>query len=292
MRKLFALLLLFSPLACHSAGQRPIVIASKNFTEQIILGEMLAQVLESRPHVFVDRRLNLGGTFVCHGGLVAGAIDVYPEYTGTAFTAILKHKPVSDAAEVYRQVKSEYQTRFAAEWSKPLGFNNTFAIVIRGDDSKRYRVRTLSEVSAVTPHWKAGFGYEFMERADGYPGLAKAYGLRFAVQPRIMDLGLLYRALTERQVDLVVGSSTDGLISSLGLVVLKDDKHYFPPYEAAYVARRDSLARHKELRPAIEALEGRISDEQMRHLNYLIDGEHRSVKDVAREFLVKAGILK
>jgi len=291
MKKLLSALILFGILACHSRYSR-IVIASKNFSEQVILGEMLAQVIESRSSVVVDRRLNLGGTFVCHGGLVAGEIDVYPEYTGTALTAILKQKSVSDPAEAYRRVKSEYQKRFAAEWSRPLGFNNTFAIVIRGDDAKRYNVHALSAASAVASRWKAAFGYEFMERTDGYPGLSKTYNLRFAEQPKVMDLGLLYRALTDRQVDLVVGSSTDGLISSLGLVVLKDDKNYFPPYEAAFVARHDSMARHKELRTAIESLEGRLSDEVMRHLNYLVDAEHRGAREVAREFLIQQGIVK
>ncbi|HEV8129965.1 MAG TPA: glycine betaine ABC transporter substrate-binding protein [Acidobacteriota bacterium] len=262
-----------------------IVVASKNFTEQVILGELLAEHIESQAGLAVDRRFNLGGTFVCHQGIVAGQIDLYPEYTGTAFTAILKHAPISDPKEVYRRVAEEYRERFGIEWTEPLGFNNTFAIVIRGEDARRWKIRTTSQAAQYTPQWRAGFGYEFMERADGFHGLAKTYSLRFAGAPRVMDLGLIYRALKEGQVDLVAGNSTDGLISSLDLVVLEDDRHYFPPYEAAPLVRLDVLKRHPELRDVLKKLGGLISEQDMRRLNYQVDGEHRDVKQVVREFL-------
>jgi glycine betaine/choline ABC-type transport system substrate-binding protein len=270
-------------MGCGSS-EKSIVVGSKNFTEQVILGELLAQHIEAKTNLKVDRRLNLGGTFVCHQAITAGEIDAYAEYTGTAFTAILKHEPITDPKEVYQRVKQEYISQFGVEWTEPLGFNNTFAIIVRGEDARRLNLNTISQAAQHTPRWRAGFGYEFMERADGFSGLAKAYGLKFAESPRIMDLGLMYRALNEKQVDLVAGNSTDGLIASLDLVVLEDDRHYFPPYEAAPVVRQQTLQRHPELREALRQLGGAISEEDMRRLNYAVDGEHRDVKQVVQEF--------
>jgi glycine betaine/choline ABC-type transport system substrate-binding protein len=277
-------------LAGCSRSDRRVVVGSKNFTEQVILGELLAQHIESKTGLPVDRRLNLGGTFLCHQAITAGELDVYVEYTGTAFTAILKHQPGSDPNQVYQQVKKEYAQQFGLEWTEPLGFNNTFAIIVRGEDARALNLQTISQAARYTPQWRAGFGYEFKERADGFPGLAKTYGLRFAESPRIMDLGLMYRALTDKQVDLVAGNSTDGLIASLGLVVLEDDRHYFPPYEAAPVVRQQTLARHPELRQALRQLGGLISEDDMRRLNYQVDGEHRDVKEVVQEFRRSKGL--
>ncbi|MCS6804352.1 MAG: glycine betaine ABC transporter substrate-binding protein [Acidobacteriota bacterium] len=272
-------------LLSHCAGREErIVIGSKNFTEQVILGELLAQHIETNTGLAVMRRLNLGGTFICHQAIRAGDIDLYVEYTGTALTAILKQQPTSDAAEVYRRVKQEYAEQFQLEWMQPLGFNNTFAMIVRGEDARALNIRTISQAAEHTPRWRAGFGPEFMERADGYNGLAKTYGLKFAQPPRIMDLGLMYRALIERQVDIVAGNSTDGLIASLDLVVLEDDRHYFPPYEAAPVVRRQTLERHPALRQALHQLGGCISAEQMRQLNYQVDGRQRDVRQVVQEF--------
>ncbi len=265
--------------------ERRIVVGSKNFTEQVILGELLAQHIERQTDLRVDRRLNLGGTFLCHRAITAGEIDLYVEYTGTAYTAILKHDPIGDARQVYQRVKQEYAERFDLVWMEPLGFNNTFAIVIRGEDARKLHIATISQAAKYAPRWRAGFGYEFMERKDGYPGLARTYGLRFAEPPREMDLGLMYRALRDGRVDLVAGNSTDGLIAHLDLVVLEDDKHYFPPYEAAPVVRRDTLARYPALGAALRQLGGLISEEEMRRLNYQVDGEHRDVKQVVRDFL-------
>jgi osmoprotectant transport system substrate-binding protein len=268
---------------CTANNQR-IVIGSKNFTEQVILGELLAQEIEAKTNLKVDRRLNLGGTFVCHKGMLAGELDIYPEYTGTAYTAILKKTAISDPKAVYQQVKQTYAQQFKLDWTEPLGFNNTFAIVIRGDDARKNNLKTLTQAAKYTPQWQAGFGYEFLERADGFPGLAKTYNLKFAEQPKVMDLGLLYRALTDKQVDLVAGNSTDGLIDSLGLVVLQDDKRYFPPYEAAPVVRQETLQKHPELRQVLQGLGGKISETEMRRLNYEVDGNHRDVKQVVEEF--------
>ena len=290
MRSSFLLLLVLSLTACGPARQDRIVIGSKNFTEQVVLGEIFAQRLEATTKLHVERRFYLAGTFICQQAMLSGRIDLYPEYTGTALTAILKEKPQGSSQDVYQRVKGEYQRRFGFEVGPALGFNDTFAIEIRGGDARRLRLQTISEAAQYTPQWRPGFGYEFMERPDGYKGLVATYGLRFGAQPRIMDLGLLARALQDRQVDLIAGNTTDGLIPALDLFVLRDDRNYFPPYEAVAVMRGETLARHPEVGQALGALAGKISDEEMRRLNYALDGEHRDVKDVVREFLRGKGL--
>ncbi len=276
--------LIFST-ACGPSRANRIVVGSKNFSEQVILGELVAQHLEARTGLEVDRRFYLSGTYICHQALLAGRIDLYVEYTGTALTAVLKETATGNPGEVLGKVQREYERRFGLEVTEPLGFNNTFAIVARGQDARRLNLHTLSEAARYAPNWRAGFGFEFMERPDGFAGLAKTYGLKFAAPARIMDLGLLYRALLEKQVDLVAGNSTDGLISALDLAVLEDDRHYFPPYEAVPIVRQETLARHPSVRAALAELAGRISDDEMRRLNYAVDGQHRDLKDVVREFL-------
>jgi glycine betaine/choline ABC-type transport system substrate-binding protein len=271
--------------ACGPARENRIVVGSKNFPEQLILGELIAQQIENKTHLPVERRFYLAGTYICHQAILAGRIDIYPEYTGTALTAVLKEKPEGDPAKVYNQVKAEYEKQFHLTLGPTFGFNNTFAIEIRGDEARRRGLKTISQAALYTPTWRAGFGYEFMERPDGYQGLAGVYGLRFADSPRIMDLGLLTRALKDKQVDLIAGNSTDGLIPTLDLFVLEDDKHYFPPYEAVPVARQQVLARNPEIKQALEELAGTISDNDIRQLNYAVDGQHRDVKEVVREFL-------
>jgi len=269
--------------ACSHADR--IVVGSKNFTESDLLGEIVAQQIARRTGLSVARRFHLGGTFVCHQAITAGQIDLYIEYTGTAFTAVLKHAPVADRDSVYRVVTSDYAQRFGLVWGKPLGFNNTFAITVRRRDATRYGLTRISDLARVAPRWKAGFGYEFLERADGFRGLASMYGLRFAAPPIAMDLGLTYRALAEGNVDVIAGNSTDGQIQALDLVVLEDDRHYFPPYEAAPVIRRATLARHQGLAAALDELAGRFSDAEMRRLNALADVEHRDIAGVARDWL-------
>ena len=281
---LIIFLLLFPVVGCAPHAGR-IVIGSKNFTEQLILGELFAQVIEARTHLPVERRFYLAGTFICQQAILAGRIDIYPEYTGTALTAVLKRQPSRDKQEVYEQVKKDYESKFGFVIGPPLGFDDTFAMVIRGDDARRLQLKTLSQAAAFTPQWRAGFGYEFMERPDGYKGLVASYGLRFAAAPRIMDLGLVTRALKDRQVDIIAGNNTDGLIPALDFVVLEDDHHYFPPYEAVAVMRGEMLRRHPEVGTALDALAGAISDDDMRRLNYAVDGQHRDVTAVVREFL-------
>src|SRR5580658_3047594 len=281
---LLLLFLLLPIVSCERHGDR-IVVGSKNFTEQLILGELFALIIEARTHLSVERRYYLAGTFICQQAILAGRIDIYPEYTGTALTAVLKEKPSGDKQEVYRRVQQGYEEKFGLRVGPPLGFDDTFAMVIRGDDARRLHLQTLSQTAAFTPQWRAGFGYEFMERPDGYKGLVASYGLRFAEAPRIMDLGLITRALQQRQVDIIAGNNTDGLIPALGLFVLEDDHHYFPPYEAAAVMRGKMLKAHPEVGAALGELADEISDEDMRRLNYSVDGLHRDAAEVVREFL-------
>ena len=287
----FLICLFFVPMiACVSHANR-IVVGSKNFTEQLILGELFAQIIEARTHLPVERRFYLAGTFICQQAILAGRIDIYPEYTGTALTAVLKENPSSDKQEVYRRVQQGYEKRFGLSIGPPLGFDDTFAMVIRGEDARRLHIKTLSQAAAFSSRWRAGFGYEFMERPDGYKGLVASYGLRFAEAPRIMDLGLITRALKEHQVDLIAGNNTDGLIPALDFFVLEDDHHYFPPYEAVGVMRGEMLKSHPEVGAALGELAGAISDDDMRRLNYAVDGQHRDAADVAREFLRQRALI-
>lgn len=250
----------------------------------------MAQQIENRTHLPVERRFYLAGTYICQQAILGGRIDIYPEYTGTALTAILKEQPFSDAKLVYNRVKTEYARRFNFELGQPFGFNNTFAIEIRGEDARRLGLKTISQAAAYTPKWRAGFGYEFTGRPDGYKGLAATYGLRFAETPSVMDLGLLARALKNKQIDLAAGNMTDGLIPVLDLFVLEDDRHYFPPYEAVPIIRQEMLAHHPGVERALNELSGKVTDADMRQLNYALDGQHRDVKEVVREFLRKKGL--
>jgi osmoprotectant transport system substrate-binding protein len=263
--------------------RRALRVGSKNFSESVLLGEIVAQALQQKGEK-VDRRLNLGGTFVCHRSIVAGELDLYPEYTGTAFTAILSRKPLSDPAAVRRQVADEYERRWNLRWSAPLGFENTFALVMRAEEARRLGIRKISDLSA-HPELRPGFGYEFVEREDGYKGLAKAYGLRFTRPPAEMDLGLLYSALQSGKVDLVAGNSTDGLIETIGGAVLEDDRHYFPPYEAAYVVRGEVWRTDPRVREVLGQLAGRLDGARMRRLNARIDRDKARPEQVARDFL-------
>ena len=257
-----------------------IVVGSKDFTESVILAEILAQLLEKQG-VSVERTFELGGN-IPHDSLLSGKIDVYPEYTGTAYTAILKHRPVTDPREVYSQTKSEYAEKFNLAVSAPLGFANDFAILVRGQVARDLNLKTISDAVPHSKNWLAGFGQDFMSRQDGYEGFAKTYDFRFIKQPREMDLSLTYRALAAGEVDIIAGASTDGLISSLDLFQLADDKKYFPPYQAVFIARRESLETLNEI---FEKLNDAISTEEMRAMNYEVDGRRRYARDVARDWL-------
>ncbi len=259
---------------------KPIVVGSKDFTESIILAEILAQMLEKRG-IEVTRKFELGGN-IAHESLLSNQIDVYPEYTGTAYTAILKHKPITDPHAVYDQTKAEYADTFKLALSPPIGFSNDFAILVRGDVSRKKNLKTISDAVPFATDWQAGFGQDFMSRADGYAGFTKAYGFAFAKQPKEMDLSLTYNALASSSLDIIAGNSTDGLIAALDLVQLDDDKHYFPPYQAVYIARQETSPVLKQL---FDNLSGAISTEEMRRLNYEVDGKKRTAKEVAAEWL-------
>ncbi len=272
--------------ASKSNGAARVSVGSKDFTESALLAEIAAQMLEARG-VSVERRFELGGNLP-HEAMVSGTLDLYPEYTGTAYTAILQHAPISDPRAVYNQVMQEYAARFNVEVSLPLGFENTFAILIRGEEARRLNLKTISDAAQNAPRWRAGFGQDFMSRADGYPGFSKTYGLKFA-EVREMDLSLTYIALSSRQVDLVAGNSTEGRIATLDLFQLADDRHYFPPYEAVYLVRRDSLTRVPALQEVMAKLANGISTDEMRRLNYEIDGNKRDPKAVVKEWIAKRG---
>lgn len=272
-------------LVCAACSRPPhITVGSKNFAEQVLLGEIVSQQIERRLHVPVDRKLNLGGTLLAHEALVRGDIDLYPEYTGTALTAILKQPPAYDSAAVFAQVSAAYLRKWRLEWLPPLGFVDTFAMMVRGDEARRLHVTTLSQ-AAQAQSWRLGAGAEFASRADGLDGLLKTYGLRLQGTPLTMDLGLLYAALDSHQVDMIAANSTDGLAAVRDIAILQDDRHYFPPYDCAVVVRQDTLARFPNLRAALAELSGKLTDESMRRLNYEVVGRHRSVVKVAEDFL-------
>ncbi len=277
--------LLLGALGCSRSA---VVVGSKNFSEQIILGEIVAQLLEERGEN-VDRKLNLGGSFICHAALVSGQMDVYIEYTGTALTAILKQPVLHDPEEVYRTVVEAYRERYGLAWGAPLGFNNTYAMAMRSDHASRLRISRISDLAAHVDSIRTGFGHEFLERRDGYVQLTEAYGLDFAIRPRGMELGLIYEALAEDMVDLIAGNSTDGLIEKLGLTVLEDDRGFFPPYYAAPVYRPEAARAHPALAEVVELLGGAIDEPAMRALNRSVDVDRRPASVVAREFLSEQG---
>jgi osmoprotectant transport system substrate-binding protein len=289
------------------------VVGAKNFTEQVVLGELVAQEIEAvfaqegKPER-VERRFYLAGSYLCQQALVSGRIDAYVEYTGTALTAILKQPlpPVGerDAARVFATVRDLYEQRYRVRVEPGLGFEDTFAMVVRGEDARRLGVRTISDAVRVTnpisykgpsemghpPPWRLGVGYEFESRPDGLAGLEAAYGLRTDGAPRTMDQGLLYRALASGQVDMVAGNSTDGPIRALGFTVLTDDRHYFPPYEAVPLVREDALRRWPEIQVAMDRLAGKVSAEEVQAMNDAVDGQHRDVGDVVGEFRLRKGL--
>jgi osmoprotectant transport system substrate-binding protein len=266
------------------------VIGAKNFTEQVVLGELLAQEIESRSGLRVERRFYLAGSYICQQALVAGRIDAYVEYTGTALTAVLKQPVDRNPQSVLATVRRLYASRYNIEVAEPLGFENTFAMVIRGDDARRFHLANLSQAVPYTPQWRLGVGYEFEQRPDGLPGLSARYGFRFVSSPRTMDLGLLYRALNAHQVDMIAANSTDGPIQAFSLAALEDDKHYFPPYQAVPLVRAEALRRWPQMKVALDALAGKVTADDMRTMNEAIDGQHRDPSEVVREFRARKNL--
>jgi osmoprotectant transport system substrate-binding protein len=284
------IVLLLAGFGCAPPRPDRPVIGAKNFTEQVLLGELLAQHIEARTGLNVDRRFYLAGSYICQQALVAGRIDGYVEYTGTALTAILKQPVDKDRARVLATVQRLYRQRYGIDVGNSLGFENTFAMVVRSEDAERLHVATLSQAASAAPRWRLGVGYEFEERPDGLRGLEAAYGLKFNESPRTMDLGLLYRAIAQRQVDIIAGNSTDGPIQPLHLTVLADDWHYFPPYDAVPLFREDAYRRWPQMRTAVAELAGKIDAEEMQAMNEAVDGEHRDPAEVVREFRTKKGL--
>jgi len=293
MRRIFALFFLLATVgavSCHKQEQKKLVIGSKFFTEQVVLAELLAQHIEACTGVPVERKSNLGGTLLVHKAMLNGNLDLYVEYTGTALLAVLGEPATGDSKTVYSRVRDEYGKRFNLEVTEPLGFENTFAMVVRKEDADRYHLAKISDIVPLAPQWRPGVGYEFLERADGYKGWTERYGLTFGKPPSELDLGLLYRALVEKKVDVVAGNSTDGLIESLHLVPLEDNLRYFPPYDAVPVVRRDALERIPGLRACLAQLGGKISVQDMRRMNFEVDGDQRDVVTVVREFRAAKGL--
>ncbi len=266
-------------------------VGSKNFTEQVILGEIAAQLLEKRLGRPADRKLNLGSTLLAHQAILSGGLDTYPEYTGTALTAILHLPPAADPKAVFETVKREYQARFSVLWLPPLGFNNSFAMVTPGELARRHKLKTLSDAAAYQPGWKLGAGYEFLDRPDGLAALRNAYGLPIDGPPVTMDLGLLYQALEQGQVTMAAGNTTDGQLSNLDVVILEDDRHAFPPYQAAFMVRESAMTEHPDLAGTLEMLSGKFTDKRMRELNDSVDGRHRSARETAAKFLLGANLV-
>jgi osmoprotectant transport system substrate-binding protein len=294
MKRLFPVVLLLLatsvPGGCRAPSRSQLVVSSKFFTEQVVLAELLAQHIEARTGISVRRKSNLGGTLLVQKAMLSGDVDLYVEYTGTALTAVLSERPEGDSAAVYQRVKEEYARRFAFEVTEPLGFANSFAMVVRGEDAQKEHLARMSDIVPLAPRWRAGVGYEFLERPDGYRGWTERYGLKFGKDPSVLDLGLLYRALAEKKVDIVAGNSTDGLIDALALVSLEDDRHYFPPYDATPIVRRAALEKFPQLRAALADLGGKISEGEMRRLNRLVDADQRDVAVVVREFRAAKGL--
>jgi osmoprotectant transport system substrate-binding protein len=277
-------------LGCSPPRPDHPVIGAKNFTEQVVLGELLAQEIEAKSSLKVERRFYLAGSYICQQALVSGRIDAYVEYTGTALTAVLKQPLDRDPARVLATIRRLYDSRYHIAVAAPLGFENTFAMVIRGEDARNLHLTTLTQAAKYAPQWRLGVGYEFEQRPDGLPGLSAAYGLKFAAAPRTMDLGLLYRALQAHQVDIIAANSTDGPIQALGLVALEDDKHYFPPYQAVPLVREEALQHWPGIQLALNALAGKITAEDMRQMNEAVDGRHRDPAEVVREFRASRGL--
>jgi glycine betaine/choline ABC-type transport system substrate-binding protein len=276
---------LLGALALWAVSNRGIRVGSKNFTEQVVLGEIIAQHLEHRLHQKVNRQLNLGGTLLAHGALINREIDVYPEYTGTALTAVLKESPDNDPARVLARVRSAYADRFHVDWLDPLGIDDSFAMVVSGAEARAKHLDNLTDAAMAGTSWALGVGYEFEQRPDGLAALDRVYHLHWTGRPQTMDLGLLYKALEEGQVNMIAANATDGLLSKLDLKVLADDKHAFPPYQVSIAAGEAKMRETPGMREALAELSGKFTNQTMQQLNYQVDGEHRAVSQVAAEFL-------
>ncbi|XJZ25674.1 glycine betaine ABC transporter substrate-binding protein [Bacillota bacterium Lsc_1132] len=268
-----------------------IVIGTKNFSEQLILGNMLADLIENKTDLQVDRKLNLGGTQVAFGAIKSGDIDMYVEYTGTGLVDIMKKQAVNNPQQVYNIVKKEFKSKYGIDLLQPLGFNNTYALAVRQETASKYGLKTISDLAKVSNQMIIGPTIEFPNRNDGLPGLTKAYNMNFKAV-KAVDGGLRYTALKNYKSDVIDAFSTDGLLEAFHLKVLEDDKHFFPPYYAVPIIKESTLKEHPELKKVINSLAGKLSDEKMRDLNYKVDSLKQSPDKVAKEFLQKEGLIK
>ena len=269
---------------------KTITIGSKNFTEQLIVAELMAQMIEGKTDLKVTRKFNLGGTMICHNALVQGGIDLYAEYTGTALTAILKEGVISDPDKAYDVVAEAYKDKLQCEWQKPFGFNNTYAITVRGSFAAEKNLKSISDLTKIAGDLTGSFTAEFMEREDGYPGLKQTFGIAFK-DTKDMEPSLMYQAIARKNVDVICAFATDGRIAAYNLKMIEDDKTFFPPYYAAPVVSTDILSRHPEVRGALAPLSGLLNDETMQKLNFQVDDKKREPADIARDFLVRHKLL-
>ncbi len=281
--------LLFSNCGMDSANT--IRMGCKNFTEQYILGEMMAELIEAKTDLYVDRNFNLGGTVICHKALINGEIDLYPEYTGTALTTLMNRETIPSSTEVFSIVESYYREEWDCEWLQPLGFDNTYALTVREKDAEEKQWKTISDLKPDAENLPAGFTAEFMERPDGYPGLKKKYELDFQ-STSDLDPGLMYRAIAQKEVDVICAFATDGRIPAFNLYPLKDNLNFFPPYEAAPVVRQDALKKFPKLRETLNLLARLLDNETMQQLNFEVDENKRAPSIVAREFLLKKNLIQ
>lgn len=288
---LLAVILILVNITCTKKEKSKIVIGSKNFTEQVILGEMMSVLLEAKTDLQVEHKFNLGGTFICHNALKRGDIDIYAEYTGTALTAILKMEVIAEPEKAYKTIKEMYLEQFNLVWLKPLGFNNTYTLTMRSEQAKKNGIKNITDLKKWKDKFVAGFTSEFMERPDGYPALIKHYDFEFKNKVREMDPGLMYIAMQEKEVDIICGFATDGRIPAFNLVMLEDDKSFFPSYYAAPVVRKETLDKYPEIAGILNQLSGKIDNVAMAELNYKVDEKGEKPREVAKQFLKKIGII-
>ncbi|MGE4584600.1 MAG: glycine betaine ABC transporter substrate-binding protein [Sphaerochaeta sp.] len=292
-RTVFALILATLALLFFTgcAKDDTITIGSKDFGENIVIGEMLSQLVEAHTDLKVVRKLNLGGTFVNFNAIKNGQIDVYPEYTGTGLTAHLKMDVIKDPDTSYQVVKDAFEKQFGIIWLDPLGFNNTYTLAVTPQVYETYGVQTFSDLVPYAKDLVFGAEHEFFDRQDGFKGLVDTYGFSFKGEPMKLNASLKYQAIGKGDMDVTDAFATDGPIKQYNLKVLKDDKGFFPPYYAAPIVRKEVLEKHPELKGVLNLLQGKLDDATMTELNYQVDVEGKAVEQVAKEFLQSQNLL-
>jgi osmoprotectant transport system permease protein len=290
-----AAVVLIAVVAGWGGGPRAgvVTIGSKDFTENILLGEITAQMIEAHTPIKVVRKLNLGGTKVNFDGMRNGSLDMYAEYDGTGYGIHLGHtEPIKDPARIYDQVKQEFEQRFSLTWSAPFGFNNTYALAMPRVLVQKHGIKSGSDLAPLSPQFVFGTTNEFMGRqADGFNPLAKAYGFHFK-DVRTMTAGLRYKAVQQNDIQVMDAYATDGKLREFDLEILKDDRQFFPPYKGAMIVRMDTLAKNPGLLEAVNKLGGTMTDEVMRDMNYRVEVKGETVEAVARDFLRSKGLVK